>query len=46
MRLVDEIVEMAADGRRPVADALRKCLILAFELKNETLKHWSEKELS
>jgi hypothetical protein len=29
MRLVDEIVELASDGKKPLADALRKCLILA-----------------
>ena len=46
MRLVDEIIEMAADGKRPIADALRKCLILAFELKNNRLKEWAEKELN
>ena len=46
MRLVDEIVEMAADGKRSIADALRKCLILGFELKNDRLKEWAEKELN
>ena len=46
MRLVDEIIEMVADGKRPIADALRKCLILSFELKNDRLKEWAEKELN
>ncbi len=46
MKLVNEIIEMAADGKRPVADALRKCLILSFELKNDRLKEWAEKELN
>jgi hypothetical protein len=46
MTLIDEIVEMSADGSRPVANALRKCLVLAFELKNEKLKVWTEKELN
>jgi len=46
MKLVDEIIVMAADGKQPIADALRKCLILAFELKNENLKGWAEKELN
>jgi hypothetical protein len=26
MKLVDEIIEMASDGKRSLADALRKCL--------------------
>jgi hypothetical protein len=46
MKLVDEIIEMASEGRRSLADALRKCLILAFDLKNEKLKEWVEKELN
>src|SRR5258708_7503199 len=46
MKLIDEIVEMASDGKHPLADALRKCLILAFGLKNEKLKEWVEKELN
>jgi hypothetical protein len=40
MKLVDEIIEMAADGKKPLADVLRKCLILSFSLKNDTLKVW------
>jgi hypothetical protein len=46
MRLVDEIIEMASDGKRPLADALRKCLVLAFELQNEKLKEWTNGELN
>jgi hypothetical protein len=46
MRLVDEIIEMASDGKKSLADALRKCLILAFDLKNEKLKDWVENELN
>jgi hypothetical protein len=46
MNLVDEIIEMARDGKRPLADALRKCLILSYELKNEKLKDWASGELN
>jgi hypothetical protein len=46
MKLVDEIIEMASDGNKPLADAMRKCLILAFDLKNDKLKDWVEKELN
>jgi hypothetical protein len=46
MKLVDEIIEMASDSKEPLANVLRKCLVLAFELKNEKLKGWVEKELN
>jgi len=46
MHLVDEIIESATDGNQAVATVLRKCLVLAFELKNEKLKVWVEKELN
>src|SRR5258708_37789848 len=46
MKLVDEIVELASDGKQPLADVLRKCLVLAFELKNRKLKKWVEGELN
>jgi hypothetical protein len=43
MKLIDEIIQISSDGESPLADALRKCLILAFDLKNETLKQWVER---
>jgi len=46
MKLIDEIIPMASDGTTPIADGLRKCLILSFQLKNEKLKDWVEKELN
>jgi hypothetical protein len=46
MKLIDEIILMASDGKTPIADGLRKCLILSFQLKNEKLKAWAEKELN
>ena len=46
MKLLDEIIEMSADSKKPVSDSLRKCLILAFQLKNERLKEWVENELN
>ena len=46
MKLLNEIIEEATDPRASVAGTLRKCLILAFELKNEKLKQWAEKELN
>ena len=46
MKLVDEIIDGAVDGRTPLADVLRKCLVLSFQLKNDRLKEWVEKELN
>jgi hypothetical protein len=46
MKLIDEIIQMASDGKTPIADGLRKCLVLSFQLKNDKLKEWVEKELN
>jgi len=46
MKLVSEIIDLASDGSKQVADVLRKCLVLSFDLKNEALKVWVEKELT
>jgi AbiTii len=46
MNQIDEVIAPAADDEQPVSNVLRKCLILAFELKNEKLKTWVEKELN
>jgi hypothetical protein len=46
MKLLNEIIDAAADTDQPVTSILRKCLILAFELKNEKLKAWVESELN
>jgi len=45
MKLVDEIIELAVDHQKPLADILRKCVVLGYQLKNENLKIWVEKEL-
>src|SRR4029078_5903796 len=44
--LLDEIIDAATDPKESVAETLRKCLILAFKLKNEKLKRWVEGELN
>lgn len=46
MKLVDEIVELAADDKAPISVILRKCLVLAHDLKNERLKDWAGNELN
>jgi hypothetical protein len=35
MRLVDEIIDLAVDDKTPLPVILRKCLVLAHDLKNE-----------
>jgi len=45
MKLVDEIIDLAVDHKEPLADVLRKCVVLAYRLKNESLKTWVQKEL-
>lgn len=45
MRLIDEIIDLAVDDKTPLPVLLRKCLVLAHDLKNERLKTWVEKEL-
>jgi hypothetical protein len=44
--LLDEIIELAADAKHPLALVLRKCLILGYQLKNDSLKSWANQELN
>ena len=45
--LLDEIIELASgDDKQSISVLLRKCLILASELKNERLKVWANSELN
>lgn len=45
MRLLDEIIDLAVDGTGKTPVLLRKCLLLARQLKNDRLRHWVDKEL-
>jgi hypothetical protein len=45
MKLVDEIIELSTENKEPVSVLLRKCLVLAYQLNNEKLKTWADKEL-
>jgi hypothetical protein len=45
MQLLDDIIESVTVTKEPIADILRRCLVLAFRLKNDTLKTWVEREL-
>lgn len=44
--LLDDIINLAVDGKEKLPDILRKCLMLGHELKNESLKEWANRELS
>ncbi len=40
--LLDDIINLAIEGKQPLPDILRKCLLLGYELKNERLKQWAD----
>ena len=46
MKLVDEIIDLATDDKAPISVVLRKCLVLAHDLKNDRLKSWADNELN
>jgi len=46
MGLLEEIRDAAVNSDTDVGEVLRKCLVLAFELKNDKLRAWAEKELN
>ena len=45
MALLDEIIDAAVDDKVPVGTLLRKCLILAHQVKNEKFTAWLDFEL-
>lgn len=46
MELLDQIVDGATGDTEPLTNLLRKCLVLASALKNDTLKTWAQNELN
>jgi hypothetical protein len=44
--LLDDIINLAIDGKNPLANILRKTLLLGHELKNDQLKAWANQELN
>lgn len=47
MQLLDQIIDNGATGNsEPLANLLRKCLVLASTLKNSSLKIWASNELN
>lgn len=45
MKLVDDIIDLSVDNKTSISVILRKCLVLAHELKNQRLQTWVEREL-
>jgi hypothetical protein len=43
--LLDDIIRLAQDDKESLPNLLRKCLILASQLKNDRLKKWANQEL-
>jgi hypothetical protein len=46
MALLDDIIEAGVDSKFSLSTLLRKCLLLAHELKSDRLKSWSNQELN
>lgn len=46
MKLIDDIIAGVTETKEPTSDLLRRCLVLAYKLKNDALKTWVEKELN
>jgi AbiTii-like protein len=44
--LLDDIINLATDHVHSLTDLLRKCIVLAHQLKNDRLKNWANKELN
>jgi hypothetical protein len=44
--LLDDIIDLATDNKQSITVLLRKCIILASQIKNERLKVWANKELN
>jgi hypothetical protein len=44
--LLDKIIELATDTDKPLSVLLRQCVVLAYELKNDSLKAWANQELN
>lgn len=44
--LLDDIIELATNTGHSITVLLRKCVVLAHQIKNDRLKMWANKELS
>ena len=46
MSLLDDIIKAITETDEKTSSILRKCLVLSYKLKNDTLKSWVSKELN
>jgi hypothetical protein len=46
VKLLDEIIDTATENKESISVLLRKCLVLSYQLKNDRLKEWVDKELN
>src|ERR1700733_2132613 len=46
MTLLDDIIQAAVDNKQSVSVLLRKCLLLAHEIKDDQVKSWANQELN
>lgn len=44
--LVDDIIALATDNKQSITVLLRKCVVLAHQLRNDRLKVWANEELN
>ncbi len=44
--LLDDIIELATNTDQSITVLLRKCVVLAHQIKNDRLKTWANKGLS
>jgi len=43
--LLDDIINLAVDNNQSITALLRRCVLLAYQLKNDRLKIWANEEL-
>jgi AbiTii len=44
--LLEDIIGLAVDTKQPITTLLRKCIVLAHQLKNDRLRTWANEELN
>jgi hypothetical protein len=44
--LLNDIIDLATDDKQPITTLLRKCIVLAHQLKNDRLRIWANEELN
>jgi hypothetical protein len=44
--LLDDIIDLATNTGQSITVLLRKCIVLAHQIKNDRLKTWANKELN